>query len=103
FRSDGEKCHLRIEGFHKFRVYQDCLRNPSEPKDYSHYRTEGMKKDDRLCAFIITWILLPRGSNHAQVTIEDLCLLHALIENIQTDWTRKTPSKVSKNGSRSRE
>ncbi|WVY89456.1 hypothetical protein V8G54_034970 [Vigna mungo] len=30
-------------------------------------------------------ILMPRGSNHAQATTEDLCLLHALKENIQTD------------------
>ncbi|KOM27172.1 hypothetical protein LR48_Vigan404s002300 [Vigna angularis] len=46
----------------------------------------GMKKDDRLCAFVISWILMPRGSNHAQATIEDLCLLKALKENIQVDW-----------------
>ncbi|WVY89820.1 hypothetical protein V8G54_035334 [Vigna mungo] len=45
-----------------------------------------MKKDDCLCSFIISWILLLRGSNHAQATTEDLCLVHALKENVQTDW-----------------
>ncbi|KOM34569.1 hypothetical protein LR48_Vigan02g071900 [Vigna angularis] len=37
-----------------------------------------------LC-FIITWILLQRGSNNAQVTTDDICLIHVLKENIQTD------------------
>ncbi|KOM48181.1 hypothetical protein LR48_Vigan07g188500 [Vigna angularis] len=46
----------------------------------------GMKKDDCLCAFIISWILMPRGSNHAQTTTEDLCLLKSFRENIQVDW-----------------
>ncbi|BAT96027.1 hypothetical protein LR48_Vigan02g075100 [Vigna angularis] len=92
-RLGGEKCHLGVEGFHKFTVYQDCLRNPDEVRDYSHYKTSNMKKDDCLCAFIISWILMPRGSNHAQATTEDLCLLYALKENIQTDW----PATISEN------
>lgn len=45
-----------------------------------------MKKDDRLVVFIILWILMPRGSNHAQATTEDLYLLKALKEDIQVDW-----------------
>lgn len=36
---------------------------------------------------------MPRGSNHTQATIEDLCLLYALKENIQTDW----PAAISEN------
>ncbi|WVY92733.1 hypothetical protein V8G54_031821 [Vigna mungo] len=69
----GERCHLGMEGFHKF----------SDIQDYSHYKTGGMKKDDRLAVFVISWILMPRGSNHAQATTEDLYLLKALKENIQ--------------------
>lgn len=42
--------------------------------------------DDRLCAFVIAWILLLRGRNNAQLTIEDIYIIHVLKENIQIDW-----------------
>lgn len=54
---EGESCHLGMEGFHKFSVYQDSLRNPDDIQDYSHYKTGGMKKDDKLAFFVISWIL----------------------------------------------
>lgn len=71
-----------------------------------------MKREDRLCAFVIPWILLPRGSNHAQLTTEDICLIHALKENIQPNWvaiisdnmikvTRFTSAKSTYNVTRS--
>ncbi|BAT74736.1 hypothetical protein VIGAN_01247800 [Vigna angularis var. angularis] len=43
-----------------------------------------MKRDDHLCTFVIAWILLLRGSNHAQLTTVDICIIHALKKNIQT-------------------
>ncbi|KOM29399.1 hypothetical protein LR48_Vigan661s003600 [Vigna angularis] len=43
-------------------------------------------KDDRLTVFVISWILMLRGSNHAKATIEDLYVLKAFKENIQVDW-----------------
>ncbi|KOM29722.1 hypothetical protein LR48_Vigan748s000200 [Vigna angularis] len=43
--------------------------------------------------FVISWILLPRGVNHAQATTKDLLLLKALKENIQVDW----PAAISDN------
>ncbi|KOM48321.1 hypothetical protein LR48_Vigan07g202500 [Vigna angularis] len=56
-------------------------------------KTGGMKKDDRLAVFFISWILMSRGSNHAQETTEDLYLLKAIRENIQADW----PAAISDN------
>ncbi|KOM57741.1 hypothetical protein LR48_Vigan11g077400 [Vigna angularis] len=93
FRLEGQKCHLGMEGFHKFTIYQDSLRNIDEVRDYSHYKTGGMKKDDKLFVFVISWILMSRGSNHAQATTEDLYLLKAIKENIQVDW----PAAISEN------
>lgn len=83
---EGERCHLGIEGFHKFSIYQDTLRNLDDCQDYSSYKTGGMKKD-------ISWILMPRRSNHAQATTEELYLLKALKKNIQVDW----PTTISDN------
>ncbi|KOM50196.1 hypothetical protein LR48_Vigan08g102300 [Vigna angularis] len=86
FHPRGEKTYLGIEGMHKFVVYQDCLGDPNQARDYSLYRTGEMKRDYCLCAFVIAWILLPRGDNHAQLTTEDVCIIHLLKENIQTNW-----------------
>ncbi|KOM38198.1 hypothetical protein LR48_Vigan03g158000 [Vigna angularis] len=46
-----------------------------------------MKRDERLCAFVIAWIMLPKGGNHVILTIEDVYLIHALKGRIQTNWT----------------
>lgn len=78
---------------YKFSIFKDSLRNPDDGQDYSTYKTEGMKKDDRLAVFAISWILMPRGGNHAQATTEDLYLLKTLKENIQVDW----PAAVTDN------
>ncbi|WVZ26211.1 hypothetical protein V8G54_004755, partial [Vigna mungo] len=43
--------------------------------------------DERLCAFVLAWILLPSGGNHAQLTTEDVYIIHALKAKIQIDWT----------------
>ncbi|WVY91817.1 hypothetical protein V8G54_037331 [Vigna mungo] len=45
-----------------------------------------MERDNKLCAFVLVWNLLPRGSNHAQLTTKDICLIHALKGQIHTDW-----------------
>ncbi|KOM43326.1 hypothetical protein LR48_Vigan05g093000 [Vigna angularis] len=52
-----------------------------------------MMKDDRLEIFVISWILMPKGSNHTQATTEDLYLLKAFKENIQVNW----PAAISDN------
>jgi len=46
-----------------------------------------MKKDERVLAFIIAWILVPRNGNHAQLTTEDVFLIHAFKSNILIDWS----------------
>ncbi|KOM47885.1 hypothetical protein LR48_Vigan07g158900 [Vigna angularis] len=82
-----------MDDFHKFSVYHNSFRNPEDVRDYSHYKTGRMKKDDRHAVFVISWILIPRGSNHAQATTEDLYLLKAFKENIQVNW----PATISDN------
>ncbi|WVZ20742.1 hypothetical protein V8G54_008064, partial [Vigna mungo] len=42
-----------------------------EPRDFTLFRVGGLEKDEGLCAFVIAWVLLPRGGNQAQLTIED--------------------------------
>ncbi|BAT82061.1 hypothetical protein VIGAN_03200500 [Vigna angularis var. angularis] len=87
FKLGGHKSHLSVLVINKLAIYKACLRNPDEPRDFTLFNVGGLKRDDRLCAFVIAWILLPRGGNHAQLTIEDVYLLHALKGRLETDWT----------------
>lgn len=34
FRLGNEKNHLGIKDLHKFSIYQACLRDPRQPRDY---------------------------------------------------------------------
>lgn len=74
FRIAGIKSHLGMLGINKMTIYKDCLRFLEEPRDFTLFRVDGLKGDEGLCAFVIAWILLPRGGNHAQLTIEDVFL-----------------------------
>ncbi|RDX73073.1 hypothetical protein CR513_47362, partial [Mucuna pruriens] len=74
-----------LRGFDRTRVYRETLINPDE-EDKDRYLAEGMKVEERLISVIIALLLMPRGSNHEQVTTDDLLLLYALKNHIQLDW-----------------
>ena len=46
-----------------------------------------MKKDDRVMAFIIGWILAPRVGNHGQLLTEDIFLMHAINSRVKINWS----------------
>nr|KYP35692.1 hypothetical protein KK1_043260 [Cajanus cajan] len=50
------------------------------------YNAGGLRMEDRLLHYVIVWILAARGSNHAQISEEDMALLAAFKNNIQVDW-----------------
>lgn len=87
FQLGGMKSHLGIFGVNKMDIYHDCVRNPNMTRDHSSFRVDYLRKDERVCASAITWILLPRGEDHTQLTTEDVYLLQALRAKIQTNWT----------------
>ncbi|KAG2384495.1 Pentatricopeptide repeat-containing protein [Vigna angularis] len=49
-------------------IYKDCLRSPKELGDFTLFKVGGLEKNERLCAFIIAWILLPRDVSN-EVTL----------------------------------
>jgi len=62
-----------IEEFNKLQFYKNCLKNPlSKVRNFS---VGGLKLDERLIAFIVSWIITPRGSNHSTLFEEDLLLI----------------------------
>ena len=52
-----------VEDFNKIQFYKSCLKDPhSKVRNFS---VGGLKLDERLLAFIVSWIITPRGSNHS--------------------------------------
>ncbi|KOM25721.1 hypothetical protein LR48_Vigan176s001700 [Vigna angularis] len=56
----------------------------------------GLKRDERLCAFMIARIILSRGGNHAQLTTKDVNLLHALCVKVPTNWISVVSDHMTK-------
>ena len=70
-----------MEDFNKMQYYSSCLKNPhSKVKGLS---MGGLKLNERIIAFIVYWMLTPRGSNHSVLTEEDLVLINCIMKNIK--------------------
>jgi len=66
-----------VDEFNKMQFYKSCLKNPlSRVRKFS---VGGLKLSERLVAFIVSWILTPRGSNHSTFSEEDLVLVYCII------------------------
>jgi len=63
-----------VEDFNKIQFHKSCLKNPhSKVRNFS---VGGLKLDERLVAFIVSWILTPKGSNHSTLSEEDLLMIY---------------------------
>nr|KYP37188.1 hypothetical protein KK1_041634 [Cajanus cajan] len=71
--------------FEELTTFRDCQRNP-ETTNYSKFLAGGMKKNSRLISFIIAWMIKPRLHNHAQISRDDILLMHVIKKKIKIDW-----------------
>jgi len=46
----------------------------------------GLKLNERFVAFIMSWMLTPRESNHSVLTEEDLVLIYYIMNKIKINW-----------------
>jgi len=73
-----------VEDFNKIQFYKSCLKNPhSKVRNFS---VGGLKLDERLVAFIVSWILTPRGSNHSTLSGEDLLMIYCIMNKVKINW-----------------
>ena len=78
-----------VEEFKKMQFYKSCLKNPlSKVRNFS---VGGLKLDERLIAFIVSWIITPRGSNHSTISEEDLLLIYCIMNKVKIIGS--TPSR----------
>uniref|UniRef100_A0A151UGX1 Uncharacterized protein n=1 Tax=Cajanus cajan TaxID=3821 RepID=A0A151UGX1_CAJCA len=71
--------------FEELRTFRDCQRN-SETTNYNKFLAGGMKKNSRLISFIIIWMLKARLQNHAQMSRDDILLMHVIKKKEKIDW-----------------
>jgi len=69
------------EDFNKIQFYKGCLKNPHSKVRNSS--VGGLKLDERLVAFIVSWILTPWGSNHSTLFEEDLLLIYYIMNKVK--------------------
>jgi len=73
-----------VEEFNKMQFYKGCLKNPhSKVRNFS---VGGLKLEESLIAFIVSWILTPRGSNHSTLSEEDLLLIYCIMNKVKINW-----------------
>ncbi|QCE16648.1 hypothetical protein DEO72_LG11g3666 [Vigna unguiculata] len=96
FQIGGEKSHVGSANLRKMEIYKSLLRHPSSAKRCNFYKTGGMKRDDRVMAFIIGWILAPRAGNHGQLLTEDIFLMHAINSRVKINWSALVSDTIIK-------
>nr|KYP35558.1 hypothetical protein KK1_043403 [Cajanus cajan] len=76
---------LNFGDFEELTTFRDGQRN-LENTNYNKFLVGGMKKNSRLISFIIAWMLKPRLHNHAQMSRDDILLMHVIKNKIKIDW-----------------
>ena len=73
-----------VDEFNKMQFYKSCLKDPhSRVRNFS---IGGLKLNERLIGFIVTWMLTPRESNHSTLTREDLVFIYCIMKKTKINW-----------------
>ena len=67
------------------QTYKGMLLDPTRILR-NHLGVGGLTTEDKMLVYLITYILTPRSSNHAQVTDDDLQILYGLKSSIKMNW-----------------
>jgi len=90
----GRSHEVGLEGFNKPQFFRSCLRNQNtESRSYS---VGGLSVMPRIFAFIVIWLLTPRGFNHVVLTKEDHMLMYFLMGKIKVIWFSVIKEHVTK-------
>ncbi|KOM35033.1 hypothetical protein LR48_Vigan02g118300 [Vigna angularis] len=89
-KAEGGMPHMRDSLYNKWttkkQIYKDCLRYPGRLRGGKVYLHKGLDKEEKMCAYILAWLLLLGRYLHARMSTEDLFLLNALQSRIPTNW-----------------
>jgi len=83
-----------VEEFNKMQFYKSCLKNPLSK--VRNFFVGALKLDERLIAFILSWIITPRGSNHSTISEEDLLLIYCIMNKVKINWIHTIKEHMQK-------
>ena len=79
------KFNETLDGYNKMQTYKGMLLDPARNLR-NHLRVGGLTAEDKILVYLITYILIPRSSNHAQVTDDNLHIVYDLKSGIKINW-----------------
>jgi len=85
-----------LGNFNKVQLYKSCLRNQESAS--RTFNVGGLAATPRILAYIVIWVLTPRGLNHATLTEEDLILMYCLMNKIKVNWVNLIREHLCKVG-----
>ena len=83
----GGVCKFKeyVDGYNKMKTYEGMLLDPARNLT-NRLGFGGLTTEDWMLVYLITYILTPRSSNHAQVTDDELQIVYGLKLGIQLNW-----------------
>ncbi|KAF1855304.1 hypothetical protein Lal_00037546 [Lupinus albus] len=79
-------CSWVKENFDPTEVYKSFLRGPHLYIQGQLTKDGSLSVENRLLHYIIAYILVQRNTNHAQPTMNDLCFMYAVNNNVMINW-----------------
>ncbi|KAF1895969.1 hypothetical protein Lal_00028246 [Lupinus albus] len=79
-------CSWVKENFDPTEVYKSFLRGPHLYIQGQLTKAGSLSVENRLLHYIISYILVQRNTNHAQPTVNDLCFMYAVKNNVMINW-----------------
>jgi len=67
--------------YNKITFYRSCLRD--QRGIMRQFNVGGLAMNPRIIAFIIVWIMTPRGHNHTVLHEEDLILMYCIVNRLR--------------------
>ncbi|KOM52125.1 hypothetical protein LR48_Vigan09g078400 [Vigna angularis] len=85
---EGLDSHIRDSDSNKWltkrTIYINCLRYPGRYKVDKQYLHDGLNKEEKVIAYVLTWLLLPGRFVEDRMSTEDVFLLNAIKTRICT-------------------
>ncbi|CAL0332765.1 unnamed protein product [Lupinus luteus] len=79
-------CGWVKETFDAGEVYKSFLRGPHLYIQGELTKAGSLSVENRLLHYLIAYILVQRNANHAQPTVNDLCFMYAVKNNVMINW-----------------
>ncbi|KOM55609.1 hypothetical protein LR48_Vigan10g150100 [Vigna angularis] len=89
-KAEGLDSHIRDSESNRWltkrAIYVNCLRYPRRYTVDKQYLHDGLNKEEKLIAYVLTWLLLPGRFVEDRMSTKDVFLLNAIKTRIPTNW-----------------